>query len=145
MNLIKLTSIRPLTQGEIRLAQSVFGDDLDCLAVRLQPAWWVLKGYAIAPNGTIYFNKNDWCEDFSDAPLGKRAWLVHELTHVWQHQKGLAVFWRALVNRRYRYRLGKPFLAYGIEQQAQLVEDFYVRRELGKDCTLWRACLPFKN
>ena len=136
---------RTLTPKEITLAKSVFGDALDYSAVRLKTAWWVLKGYGVAPNGVIYFNKADWYDDFGDETLGKRAWLIHELTHVWQYQVGMAVFWRALFNRRYRYTLtGKSFYRYGIEQQAKLVEDFYIRRELGKDCGAWRAGLPFE-
>lgn len=136
---------RALTAGEIALASSVFGNQINYQAVRIQTAWWVLKGYAIAPNGAIYFNQADWSDDFSATTLAKRAWLIHELTHVWQYQKGMAVFWRALVNRQYRYVLmpNKPLTDYGIEQQAKLVEDFYIRRELGKDCRAWQACLPF--
>lgn len=67
---------RALTPKEITLAKSVFGDALDYSAVRLKTAWWVLKGYGVAPNGAIYFNKADWCDDFGDETLGKRAWLI---------------------------------------------------------------------
>lgn len=138
-------SPRPLTQGERTIAHSVFGDTLTLDNIRLATAWWVLKGYAVSPNGWIYFHKTDFCDDFSTKPLHTRAWLVHELTHVWQIQQGMAVVRRAIFNRKYRYtfKKGKPFFAYGIEQQAKMVEDFYIQRELGKDCTAWIDCVPF--
>lgn len=136
---------RPLTQGEISIAKSVFGDTLKLDDIRLKTAWWVLKNYAVSPNGNIYFHANDWIEDFSEQPLHLQAWLVHELTHVWQIQQGTQVFLRALFNRRYSYVLkaGKPFFSYGVEQQARMVEDYYKQREMGKDCGDLIACIPF--
>lgn len=136
---------RPLTTGEIALAHSVFGNTLDTTNVRIKTAWWVLKGYAVSPNGNIYFNQNDWIDDFSQENLWLRAWLVHELTHVWQIQQGINVFRKALFNRKYSYTLkdGKAFFEYGVEQQARMVEDYYKQREMGKDCEALVACIPF--
>ena len=62
---------RGLTAGEIALARSVFGESIKLDEVRLKTAWWVLKNYAVSPNGNIYFNPADWIIDFSDAPLAK--------------------------------------------------------------------------
>ena len=136
---------RALNEAEIKMAHSVFGPDFDVSQVRLKTAWWVLKNYAVSPNGNIYFNPEDWTEDFSKAPLGRKSWLIHELTHVWQLQQGLKVVRGAVMNRRYDYTLadGKSFFAYGIEQQARMVQDYFVRREQGKDCGAWQACIPF--
>ena len=136
---------RPLTEAEINMAHSVFGPEFDVSQVRLKTAWWVLKNYAVSPNGNIYFNPKDWVEDFSKQSLGKKSWLIHELTHVWQLQQGLKVVRGAVMNRRYDYILqeGKPFFTYGIEQQARMVQDYFVRREQGKDCGAWQACIPF--
>lgn len=136
---------RSLTEAEIKMAHSVFGSDFDVSQVRLKTAWWVLKNYAVSPNGNIYFNPKDWVEDFSKQSLGKKSWLIHELTHVWQLQQGLKVVRGAMMNRRYDYifQEGKPFFTYGIEQQARMVQDYFVRREQGKDCGAWQACIPF--
>lgn len=136
---------RSLSDGEKRLAYSVFGDAINLETVQLKTAWWVLSGYAVAPNGNIYYHKNDWQTDFSGLSLSKRAWLIHELTHIWQYQQGMAVFWRALLNRKYAYQLNpnKSFFDYGIEQQAKIVEDYYVRTANQQDCTAWIACVPF--
>ena len=103
---------RYLTDGEIKLARSVFGDSLKLDDIQLRTAWWVLKHYAVSPNGSIYFHPADWIEDFSQAPLGKQSWLIHELTHVWQLQQGLKVVRGALISRRCRQAGQAPrFLA----------------------------------
>tara|TARA_R110002050_G_scaffold111829_2_gene225837 strand:+ start:156 stop:689 length:534 start_codon:yes stop_codon:yes gene_type:complete len=136
---------RYLTAGEIALAHSVFGDSIKLDEVQLKTAWWVLKHYAVSPNGDIYFNSVDWITDFSKAPLSKQSWLIHELTHVWQIQKGLKVVRGAIINRKYDYVLetGKSFFKYGIEQQARMVQDYFVRRQRGQNCQEWEACIPF--
>lgn len=136
---------RLLTAGEIALARSVFGDSIRLDAVQLKTAWWVIKHYAVSPNGNIYFHPADWIEDFSRASLGKQSWLIHELTHVWQLQHGLKVVRGAVINRRYDYVLvtGKSFFKYGIEQQARMVQDYFTRRQRGQDCRDLEACIPF--
>jgi hypothetical protein len=59
--------------------------------------------------------------------------LAHELTHVWQYQNGMT-WWKYLLRERghYKYTVlpNKPFLKYGYEQQAAIVED-YVRLKGG--------------
>lgn len=136
---------RLLTTGEIALARSVFGDSINLDEVQLKTAWWVLKHYAVSPNGHIYFNRADWIIDFSDASLSKKSWLIHELTHVWQLQQGLKVVRGALIDRRYDYVLktGKSFFHYGIEQQARMVQDYFIRRQRGQDCQTLETCIPF--
>lgn len=136
---------RKLTAGEIVLARSVFGSNIKLDDVHLKTALWVLKNYAVSPNGNIYFHPADWIADFSHASIGKQSWLIHELTHVWQLQQGLKVVRGALINRRYDYVLetGKSFFNYGIEQQARMVQDYFVRQQLGKDCHDLEACIPF--
>lgn len=136
---------RKLTAGEIALARSVFGDSIELDTVQLKTACWVLKNYAVSPNGNIYFHPADWVIDFSQLSLSKQSWLIHELTHVWQLQQGLKVVRGAIVNRRYAYVLkaGKPFFNYGIEQQARMVQDYFVSRHHGRDCRDFEACIPF--
>lgn len=136
---------RLLTTGEIALARSVFGDSIDLSEVQLKTAWWVIKNYAVSPNGNIYFHPADWITDFSRASLSKKSWLIHELTHVWQLQQGLKVVRGAVINRRYDYVLetGKSFFKYGIEQQARMVQDYFIRHQRGQDCRDLEACIPF--
>lgn len=80
---------------------------------------------------------------------GDLAVLVHELTHCGQYQtwgpvkyfaRGITAQLRELLHRRlgigsspYRYQVtpGKPFTAYGMEQQAQIVEERFRSRSTG--------------
>lgn len=122
---------RGLTNGERALARSVFGDALDTARVRVHARPFVpgqLARTAIAPNGHVYFHACDHVPDFAAAPLHVQAWFVHELVHAWQHQQGRRVWLHGLVDRRYRYvlELGKPFARYGIEQQAEIVHDWFL-------------------
>jgi hypothetical protein len=121
---------RSLTGGEIALARSIFGDAIDYGEVRLRLGkWWPFhpRGVAMAPMGHIYFHPigGGWSEDFSAEPLRRQAFFIHEMTHVWQAQKG-GRFYLPLMRHpfcRYDYRVtpGKPFRRYGLEQQAEIV------------------------
>ncbi len=129
---------RPLTPGERELASEMFGDALDPDRVRLHRAkWWPFqpRNVVMAPDGHIWFHPTDglWRDDFATAPLRLQALLAHELTHVWQHQRGLFLPLRRHPFCRYGYRLvpGKPFARYGIEQQATMVEHAFIAGRQG--------------
>lgn len=145
LGLAAATPGRPLTAGEIALLAPVFGDELDVLRVRvrrdrlpLQPAdTYVTVGDAIHAPGAL------WRDDYAARGVDRRrrGMFVHEATHVWQHQRGVDVAAAALAllvetrgdyRRAYRYRLdGRGFDAYGIEQQASIVEDWFVAGRRG--------------
>ena len=81
----------------------------------------------MAPNGNIYFHPaaGGWSDDFAREPLSRQGFFIHEMTHVWQAQKG-GRFYLPLMRHpfcRYRFELipGKRFRDYGIEQQAEIV------------------------
>lgn len=123
---------RSLTLGEQAIAAAIFGEALDPGPVRLHQAkWWPLqpRNVVMAPDGDIWFHPagSAWRDDFAQAGLVLRALFVHELVHVWQHQCGLFLPLRRHPFCRYRYALtpGKPLTAYGIEQQATIVEHAY--------------------
>ena len=83
---------------------------------------------AITPNGEIYFPKESYKDDFSTNP-SDMAWLIHEMTHVWQKQQGMWVRSRSTLNRNYDYGdLSKQqlvFLDQGTEVQASIVGDYF--------------------
>ena len=121
---------RPLTPAEIALARSVFGGAVDYSKVRLiRGKWWPFqpRNAAMAPNGNIYFHPEagGWSDDFAREPLSRQGFFIHEMTHVWQAQKGGRLYLPLMRHPfcRYGYRLtpGKPFARYGIEQQAEMV------------------------
>ncbi len=88
------------------------------------------RGYAlIVVRGRRIFWPN-LSDDLSREP-GTLSVLAHELVHVWQYETGMTLFsyiLRDVVARlgRYAYRLrpGKPYRAYGYEQQAAMMEDW---------------------
>ena len=81
----------------------------------------------MAPMGDIWFHPDGggWSDDFSNEPLGRQGFFIHEMTHVWQAQKGGRFYFPLMRHPfcRYNYALkpGKPFGSYGIEQQAEIV------------------------
>lgn len=130
---------RPLTPGERRLAAEIFGNSLDPAPVRIHLAKWFPfqpRNVAMAPDGHIWFHPNGglWRADFADAPERLQAFFIHELTHVWQHQRGLCLWLRRHPFCRYDYQIvpGKPLRRYGIEQQAMIVEHAFTARRAGK-------------
>lgn len=94
-------------------------------------------------------------EDLSAKPelLGL---LAHELTHVWQYQKGMNIFKYMFRERgRYKYKIqpDQPFSQYGYEQQAAMVEDWvrlHTPRCMARynhGCSVWdlAALVPFAD
>ena len=122
---------RSLTPGEVELARSVFRDAIDYSRVQLiRGKWWPFhpRNAAMAPMGSIWFHPDGggWSEDFANEPLSRQGFFIHEMTHVWQAQKG-GSFYLPLMRHpfcRYGYQLqpGKAFTRYGIEQQAEIVK-----------------------
>jgi hypothetical protein len=128
---------RPLTEGEITLARSMFGEAIDYDQVRLvRRKWWPFqpRGIVMAPTGNVHFHPQDprWSEDFSKSPLELQGLLIHELTHVWQAQTR-GRFYLPLMRHpfcRYSYDLvpGRGFDRYGLEQQAEIVRHAFLAK-----------------
>lgn len=144
---------RPLTDGEIALARSMFGDAIDYGRVRLvRRKWWPFQssGIVMAPCGNIHFHPDSqlWSDDFSAERLALQGLFVHEMTHVWQAQTR-GRFYLPLMRHpfcRYAYRIeeNRPFHAYGLEQQAELVRHrFLADRGIALAQVPDRELLPF--
>ena len=146
---------RHLTSGEVALAQSIFGDAIDYSIVRLfEGKWWPFhpRRAAMAPTGDIWFHPDGggWSEDFSHEPLSRQGFFIHELTHVWQAQRGGLLYLPLMRHPfcRYAYRLdrGRTFLEYGIEQQAEIVRHrFLADRGFSVPCLPPPGLLPFER
>lgn len=84
-------------------------------------------------------------------PIGtdRAYWLIHEVTHAWQYQHiGWKYLWDAIVAQ---FR-GKPYdyggedglnshtsiYEFNPEQQAQIVQDYYIRVENGVNADAWK-------
>ncbi len=128
---------RPLTEGEIALVQSMFGNAIDCAAVRVRRRkWFPLQptNTLMAPCGHIHFHPaSRWYrDDFSQASLDLKALFLHEMTHVWQTQRRGRWYLPVcrMFSSRYTYVLkpGWPLTWYGIEQQGEIVRHAFLLR-----------------
>lgn len=128
---------RLLTEGEVALARSVFGDAIDYAKVTIRRRKFFPfqpRQVTMAPRGHLHFHPlgDAYCNDFSHAPIFKAGLFIHEMTHVWQTQTRGE--WYLLLHRhplcRYRYSLrpGWPLTRYGIEQQAEIVRHAFLLR-----------------
>ncbi|MGH6729652.1 MAG: vgr related protein [Sphingomicrobium sp.] len=144
---------RGLTDGEIALARSVFGESIDYGRVRLVLGkFWPFhpRRVTMAPMGHIHFHPQGggWSEDFARESLGRQGHFIHEMTHVWQAQKRGRFFLPLMRHPfcRYSYSLeeGKPFDRYGLEQQAEIVRHrFLADRGAGPAACPPTDLLPF--
>ena len=126
---------RRLTEGERSLARSIYhaAIDLERIEVRRR-RWWPFqpRNVVMAPVGHIHLHPANpsWSEDFSREVAGLQGLFLHELCHVWQHQRGLFLPLRRHPFCRYDYSLrpGVPLVGYGIEQQAEIVRHAFLLR-----------------
>ncbi|MEK0166519.1 MULTISPECIES: type IV secretion protein Rhs [Pseudescherichia] len=95
------------------------------------------KDTAMTPNGELYF-RTWYTNDFSVADYPLRHLFIHEMSHVWQRERGMNVIARGLVSFAvsYRYSLdGRPLRRYPMEQQAQIIADYFILTNYGY--SLW--------
>lgn len=148
---------RALTPGEISLARGVFGDAIDYDEARVANSKWIFfqpRDRAMAPLGCIHFHPSDPCyhDDFGGAALHEQGVFIHEMVHVWQHQRGIFLPLKRHPFCRYEYALkpGRPFRRYGLEQQAEIVRHaFLLRRGLvvpgAPPLAQYESLLPFRG
>ena len=160
-NTMRPWTSRALTSGERALSREMFGDDLDLDRVRLwscPPLGWTTgrafcAGGWLQPGRTLLVYPPAHAHaDFVHAPLRDQSIFIHELTHVWQSQRGVNLL---LANLRagdgpaaYAYRLTSDcrWDGFNIEQQAMLVQHAFLQRR-GRTAphseTAYLAVLPF--
>lgn len=128
--------MRRLTPGERALARSVFGEALDLDRVRIARTPF----RTAVTLGPVILMPHDAPRDFAAAPVHLRAWLVHELVHVWQFATapaGTLRSWAGVVASGgygpglpgYAYALPFDWEALNLEQQARAVEHAFLIRE----------------
>ncbi len=166
---------RSLSSHESIEAQLVFGASIayERVAIIEEVAWpnWVGRigswfsrneaptTNAVALGNKLYFPKRLLTSDPADptVSLNNMAWLIHELTHVWQYQH----FWLAYLPQVLwaHLRRGSEVYDYGFEQglrkalargdrlanfnreqQGELARHYYHRLKQGQDISAW---LPF--
>ena len=126
---------RPLTAGEINLARSIYADTIDYTQVEIRHSKWAFfqpKNVVMAPRGNIHFHPGGtlYRDDFAQCPLHEQGLFVHEMCHIWQHQRGIFLPLARHPFCRYHYSFvpGRPLNRYGIEQQAEIVRHAFLLR-----------------
>ncbi|MFP4314387.1 MAG: hypothetical protein ACLFR0_08685 [Alphaproteobacteria bacterium] len=141
---------RPLTPGEITMAQEIFGNQIDYSAVQIAR---FNSNRSKAFNGLIRFSGNAYSNDFSQDPnMRKKEVFIHEMAHMWQEQLGIDVVDSAIGlwfrnggqydNSLYHYtkRDIPNFARLNIEQQAHIIENYYSWREYVNNSNKDYAC-----
>ena len=146
---------RALTASEVALARSMFGDAIDYNPVRIHQRKWAFfqpRSTVMAPDGHIWFHPADarYADDFCGCGPDTQGLFLHEMTHVWQRQRGIYLPLRRHPFCRYGYTLkpGWPLRRYGIEQQAEIVRHAFLIREKrmvpgAPGLAQYRTVLPF--
>ncbi|WP_106076135.1 PAAR domain-containing protein [Chromobacterium amazonense] len=142
--------VRPMTAGEIAMAQTVFKDALDYSKVKIHKGGLLgipgKTGNAMTPFGEIHFPPDSYRADYSTESEDVKVWFIHEMGHVWQYQMGYSVAWAGTKlgakggyaddgvagqpSPAYRYNLngedkGKKLPDFNMEQQAQLIAHYF--------------------
>jgi hypothetical protein len=133
-------SDRPLTAAERDAAGTVFWGALRMDGVTISESTVIaLGGYARTIPDHIYFPNGTFGES------GFVPWLIHELTHVWQYQRGAPVG-NVIVSAfrghydyggeeglRKAWADGDNFGDFGFEQQGDILQHYYQRAKAGID------------
>lgn len=135
-------SARELTAGEISLAKRVFKDSIDYSKVKIHNEKYIFvqpEHSGMTPNGEIYISGSViYSKDYSVENYRLRSFFIHEMAHVWQYQLNILRPVSAAIAesirhgfdyaKAYDYELmaGKDLLKYRIEQQAQIIQDYYL-------------------
>lgn len=128
---------RPLTEGEIALARSMFGHAIDYGKVRIRRRRWFPfqpRRVLMSPMGHIHVHprSQSWRDDYSLGDWGDQGLFIHEMTHVWQAQKRgrwyLVLMRHPFARYDYGLRPGWPLERYGLEQQAEIVRHAFLLR-----------------
>lgn len=135
---------RPLDDDERALMTRVFGDGIDARRVRLKPGRHLLHlpRLAFVVGNTVHLPARRRAAGVNPAPTGSfarraPALLVHELTHVWQHQHhGTRYLSECLLaqwvgegyNVAVALEAGRGWEQLNFEQQAELLGRAYAAR-----------------
>jgi hypothetical protein len=146
-----IAPVRDLTAGEIAMCKLIFKESIDYKKAKIHnEALFEKQTVPMTPRGEIYYLPEDYYPDYSSpSPLNKKDveirvknTFIHEMAHIWQYQHGMNVVVRGaavhachileVCRDPYLYTLeeGKDLLKYGLEQQAQIIADYFCLKHL---------------
>lgn len=134
-----MSNSRFLTAAEIVLAKKIYKASLDYSLVKvhngkynpMQP-----NNSGMTPNGEIYVD-GAYASDYGISRPVLKAFFIHEMAHVYQYQLNVLDPISSAIGEAFRYGFdydkayyytlspNKDLLDYGIEQQAQIIEDYF--------------------
>lgn len=134
--MLKRDGLRMLTSGEIALAQQLYFTSIAYNQVWIHHGSYLPFGMqddytAMTPNGEMWFETPIYLDDFSLSLVRSQHLFLHEMMHVWQHQRGMMVRMRGTFSwaADYSYDLRRNNLSdYSMEQQASIVSDYWLLR-----------------
>ena len=134
-----MSNSRALTAGEILLAKKIYKTSLNYSLVKIHNGKYnpmQPKNSGMTPNGEIYVD-GAYTSNYAAARPVLKAFFIHEMAHVYQYQLNIfnpigaalgEIFKHGFnYDQAYYYTLdpNKDLLDYGIEQQAQIIEDYF--------------------
>jgi hypothetical protein len=127
---------RKLTDNEITLAKTMFGDSIDYSQVNVftgLPADTTLSPQqqrdvvAAVRYGNLYIPENFWQYDL----FSRQSVIIHEMVHIWQDQNNIQYNLRVPSDLYdYPVSLRGEFSQYGVEQQATIVQNLFMDRAI---------------
>jgi hypothetical protein len=144
---------RPLTVPEVSVGRRVYGETIPWSRVRIFQGSYVARvasRFSGRPTAVVTMRVIHVPSSFDTSTTRGKAWLVHELMHVWQGQHtGPSSMARALLGqarRGYDYGGGdglragadRGLAAFNPEQQADIMRDYHRRLASGGDLAPFR-------
>lgn len=158
------TDYRKLTKNEIDLIKSVYLNKVNCNDIKIHLASFFPlntqdEDTFVTPNNNIYIMQKHFRPDYSMEDDSYKKNFLHEIGHIWQHQKKLNVLMRAgsvqacakfhnedpnnyniFDTKKYPSKimpnlvetLPKKLVDYNLEQQAEMFSDYWLIKNKGK-------------
>lgn len=136
---------RPLTDEEIKLAKTIFGNSIDYTVIKVldQPTSSLQPANVSMVVGNNIYMHNNYRDDFAKSSPFGRCLFIHEMTHIWQGQNKIfnQVLEVMALQLRHKFNYAdtyyftldgsKDLTDYGLEQQAAIVEEYYLIKHAG--------------
>jgi len=134
---------RRLTEGEVEMARMVFKSSINYSTVVIHDRGYGLlfglqgKDRSVTPNGQIYAGENHYKSDYSKSGAFHQGIFIHEMTHVWQYQRGYPVMAQRIRHPRMKYDYvlvdGGQLSILNLEAQADVLADYFLRLTVPPD------------
>jgi hypothetical protein len=127
---------RPLTDGEVDLVHNMFGYDFNTSGNLIKFGENPSPNTGYTPDGVASMGKNVYLGDYSKANKDYIGFFLHEMTHAYVYQlTGKSqlnlgsIFAQADTDYSDRIVSKTPFSKWNVEEQANYVQDMYLRSQ----------------